>query len=115
MKLKEYNAIVELSHRVGHARRRADEILRTKGTIKTYILEVIEKYEEKVKELKNTIPTVPAIYSFGSRSYHEHIYKVGKKYFNSCGMKLGKDTFVKELEEITDEMRESDLADSYYY
>lgn len=78
------------------------------------------KAEELIISIEETIrlfPTVNVQYWIGSRTYFNEVIKIGKSYFIH-GRKMNKGRGyhgIKEIEEITDKMNESMLADSYYY
>ena len=56
-------------------------------------------------------------YWIGYRTYYQEVHKIGKTYFCS-GEKMTKRNgyrSIEEIEEITDKMKESMIADSHYY
>lgn len=79
------------------------------------------KMQKKADEIKgeyfDKIDTVAVSFSIGSRSYYEHVVKIGKSYFKH-GRKMTKSRgyyCISEIEEITDKMSHDMMADSYYY
>lgn len=82
---------------------------------------MVEVLEQSIKMMQaeyfSKLPTVKVSFMIGSRSYFEEVVKIGKAYFNN-GRKMTKSRgyyCVEEIPEITKEMQESMLADSYYY
>ena len=75
---------------------------------------VIETLEN---EFFNLLDTVNVSFMIGSRSYYRVVAKIGKFYFDK-GDKLTRSNgyhAVKEVAEITEEMTEEMISDSYYY
>ena len=85
------------------------------------------KVHNKIEGLKNNkevlencfkeLPTVKIQYSIGSRRYYQEVIKLGKTYLKN-GRKLNKTTGcmdIKEIPEITEEMKKEMISDSYYY
>lgn len=77
--------------------------------------------ETSIKELKSDyfdkLNTVSVSYYIGSRSYYEDVVKIGKSYFkNGHAMTKGRGYYcISEIEEITDKMTTSMMADAYWY
>lgn len=74
-------------------------------------LEVMEKeYFEKLDKVKVS-------YSIGCRGYASEVVKIGKSYFlYGRSMTYGRGYWgVTEIAEITQEMKDEMLSDSYYY
>lgn len=79
------------------------------------------KLKDVVNKLNETyfskLETVSVSFMCGSRLFYENVIKIGKTYFNN-GRKMTKSNgyyCIKELQEITEEMNQSMIADSYYY
>ena len=112
MKLKEFNNKVE---QIKEKQQIISQIKysRIKGTYTD-----IEKLEKEIKETKKEFEKlrVNISYNFGSRYYYEVGYKIGKTYFNTVFMKLSNARHgVEEIPEITKQMQDDMIADSYYY
>lgn len=82
---------------------------------------LVMESEESIKEIQSAyfdkLPTVFVSFYIGSRSYFESVYKIGNSYFkHGCKMTKGRGyRTIAEIPEITTQMQESMLSDSYYY
>ncbi len=82
----------------------------------------MENAEAEIQKLNENyfdkLETVFIEYWIGCRKYAESVYKIGKSYFDDRGRitksKHGYKSIV-EVDGISDNMRESMIADSYYY
>lgn len=63
------------------------------------------------------LETVNISYYIGSRSYYAEVTKIGKQYFLRYEKMTKSRGYrgVKEIEEITEKMRDEMIADMYYY
>lgn len=81
----------------------------------------VAEADELLEGLENNyfsqLETVAVSYMIGSRNYYQEVIKIGKSYFLH-GRKMTKGRgywFIQEIEEITEEMNNEMIADSYYY
>jgi len=110
--IKEFQNNVELRKELKNTAENAkyDQDYQTAYELNTKIEELNKNYFDK-------LPTVPVSFLIGSRSYYEEVVKIGKALFNN-GRKMTKSRgyyCVKEIDQITEQMQKSMLADSYYY
>lgn len=78
--------------------------------------ELTEKRDELLKWF-DALPLVNVSFLIGYRSYYRGVVKIGKSYFTN-GEKMTKSRgyyCIEEIEEITEDMRNQMMADSYYY
>jgi len=63
------------------------------------------------------LPTVNVKFYIGYRDYYRAVTKIGKNYFTHFEKMTKRSGYrsIEEIEEITDKMNESMIADSYYY
>lgn len=76
-----------------------------------------EEIKKQESEYFDKLDTVEVSYSIGGRSYYQSVYKIGDAYFlHGRKMTKGRGYYnVCEIEEITQEMSNEMMADSYYY
>ena len=78
----------------------------------------LKKMADEIDETYfNKLDTVSVSYLIGSRSYYGDVVKIGKTYF-SRGVKMTRSRgywCIKEIPQVTNEMTDSMIADSYYY
>ncbi len=80
------------------------------------IVEAQKRFSE-LKEILESLKNVRVSFSIGSRSYYQKVVKIGKSYFDgNTKMTAGRGYYlITEIPEITENMRDEMISDSYYY
>jgi len=76
-----------------------------------------EKKDELQRTYFDELDTTSVSYLIGNRSYYGDVIKIGKTYFSN-GRKMTKTNgfyCIEEIPEITEQMTNEMIADSYYY
>tara|TARA_R110000796_G_scaffold178863_1_gene295484 strand:+ start:129 stop:470 length:342 start_codon:yes stop_codon:yes gene_type:complete len=78
--------------------------------------ELIEKLP-KIEEFFENLPKVLIEFTIGHRDYYREVVKIGKTYFqHGEAMTKGRGYWcINEIAEITPQMKDDMMADSYYY
>ena len=82
---------------------------------------MVQECENSIRLLNenffNLLETTAVSFMVGGRLFYENVVKIGKTYFNN-GTKMNKTDgcyCITEIDEITEEMNQEMIADSYYY
>jgi hypothetical protein len=82
-------------------------------------LELESIINEKIKELESNCLIINIKYNIGSRDYYDKVFKVGTKLFNYRSFESMTQANgyynIKIIDKITNQMKHSMEADSYYY
>lgn len=72
---------------------------------------------KEIEDLLNNEPKVCVSYCIGYRSYYSEVTKIGKTYFHRFEKMTKKNGYrcIDEIPEITQQMKDDMLSDSYYY
>ena len=75
------------------------------------------RIEEMDKNFFDKLPKINVSFTIGSRGYYEEVVKIGKSYFQYGESLTGGRGYynITEIPEITQEMKDEMLSDSYYY